>query len=228
MLPISMTAIQAPPFSLYGDGTAIFRDTTASPPVADGPITRGIPFAIVRLNEDQVQTLLEFALGQGALGIARATYELPIMDAGTTTFTLNAGGLRKTVSVNGLGLDVPNTPDTAVLRQLVSLRARLQGFAAEVGGEQPWLPDHYRGILTSDAFGPPAAWPWTSIAPADFRSTNPQGLFVATRVMTPAEIGELGISGFEGGAQGWVFASPTATGGPFSFGFRPILPDDQM
>ena len=61
-----------PEFTLYGDGTIIFRDETASTAPTKGGVTRASPFAVGRLTEAQIQPLLRFALTEGGLGIALA------------------------------------------------------------------------------------------------------------------------------------------------------------
>src|SRR6185369_6780562 len=73
-------ATEGPAFSLYGDGTAIFRDQTAVPPQNIGNVIPGVPYQIVRLTEEQVQALLEFSIGPGGLAVARAHYDLPVAD----------------------------------------------------------------------------------------------------------------------------------------------------
>jgi hypothetical protein len=220
---------EAPQFSLYGDGTAIFRDDAASQPDPIGAVVRKPPYMAIRLTEEQVQALLAFAVGPGGLGIARAQYELPVVDAPTTTFTIIAGGTRKTVSVNGLGIgiDVSSNPDAPVLAELAHLRTRLAGFGSAVGDEQPWAPDRYRGILSTDSFNPPVAWPWDDITPPDIvQAAGQDAPPFPIRSMTPAEVAVLGIPGLEGGATGFSFRSPFPAGILYSFSVRPLLPDE--
>lgn len=222
-------ATEAPAFSLYGDGTAIFRDPASNPPPPVGQVGRGVPYNIVRLTEDQVQTLLAFALGPGGLGVARAEYQLPVADAPTTTFTVNAGGLHKTVSVNGLGIGADAGADAAILRALTEVRSRLVGIGAQVSGETPWAPDRYRGILM-DGFVNGAAvlpWPWKAFTPNDFaqgKDVNDPPFPI--RTMTPAEVSLLGVDQLEGGAQGFLIQSPFPAGVIYAFSLRPLLPDE--
>jgi hypothetical protein len=136
-----------PSFSLFGDATVIFRDPTAMPPANVGTVSFNTPYQFATITEDQIQALLQFAIGPGGLAAARASYQLPIADAPTTTFTLIAGSITKTTSINGLGLDVRPGPDAVILRQLASLWVRLQGFGNEILGERAWSPDRFRGIL---------------------------------------------------------------------------------
>jgi len=219
-------ATRGPIFTLYGDGTVIFHDPTADLPAAIGSVTPGLPYQTVRLSEDQVQALLEFALTEGALGVARDRYDAPIADAPLAVFSVNAGGVKKTVSVNGLGIDSGNVnnPDAPVRQQLAKLADRLQKFRSEVE-EQPWTPERYRGILSEDAFNPPVAWPWTDIQPSDFKApADPNDFSFPTRTMTPAEVAKLGLTGVDGGEQGLTLSGPD--GKTYGFQLRPLMPDE--
>jgi hypothetical protein len=219
-------ATEGPAFSLYGDGTTIFRDPSAVPPQAIGNVTPGVPYQIVRLTEEQIQALLEFAIGPGGLGVARAHYDLPVADAPTATFTLVAGGTTKTVSVNGLGFGAQQAgADGIVLSELEALRTRLTTLGNDVVGEQPWSPDRYRGILTEEGFNPPIAWPWPAISPTDFiQHAGPNDPPFPIRTMTPAEVAALGVSGLEGGAQGITLKA--SDGKTYELRLRPLLPDE--
>lgn len=230
----SFLVTEAPAFSLYGDGTVIFRDPTTSLPAASDEVIRSIPFQAVRLTEDEVQALLAFALGPGGLGIARTQYQLPVADAPTTTFSVAAGGVVKSVSVNGLGLGAEGGADAAVLQALANLRARLMSFGTSVRGETPWRPDRYRGILMEvvgggDQPGRRIAWPWTGIRPSDF--VQPAGQNASswpTRALSPADVAALGLDGLEGGAQGILLERPAGvpSGMPYELALRPLLPDE--
>ena len=48
-----------------------------------------------------------------------------------------------------------------------------------------------------------------------------------TRVMTAEELAVLGIDGFEGGFQGMTLVDPDDPAKTYSFGVRPLLPDEQ-
>jgi hypothetical protein len=148
-----------------------------------------------------------------------------IADAPTATFRIDAGGRKMTVSVNGLGIDGLPGPDSRVLNQLAAMTTRLQRFANEVVGEQPWSPDRYRGILTEDSFDPPVAWPWPTIQPTDFvRHNGPNDPPFPIRTMSPAEVAILGIAHGEGGVQGLSLRGPD--GKTYAFRLRPLLPDE--
>jgi hypothetical protein len=223
-------ATEGPTFSLYGDGTAIFRNPRDANPVPDStasPIIRGVPYQVAHLSEAQVQTLLAFALDPGGLRTADVHYERPIADAPTTVFTIDAGGIKKAVSINGLGIDAASGKDAQILTKLTELATKLQGYGSEVSNEQPWSPDRYRGLLGGDAFNSPMPWPWPNIKPTDFvQPTGPTIIRFPARTMTPAEVARLAITGVEGGLQGVSLLAPD--GKVYSFRLRPLLPDEAL
>jgi hypothetical protein len=224
-------ATEGPTFSLYGDGTAIFRNPRDANPVPDSTASalfRGVPYQIAHLSEAQVQAALAYALDPGGLRDAADHYDRPIADAPTTVFTIDAGGVKKAVSINGLGIDVANGADAAILAKLTALATKLQAYGSEVADEQPWSPDRYRGILSEDAFGSPIPWPWPAISPTDFvRHTGANAPPFPIRTMTPADVARLGITGVEGGLQGVSLNGPSG-GKVYSFRLRPLLPDESF
>ncbi len=227
LVPASFFVTQAPSFSLFGDGTVIFRAASDATPPAIGAVIPGVPYRIAKLSEEQIQALLQFAVGPGALGVARAHYDPGnIADAPTTTFALAAGGVVKTVSVTALGMDWAGSPDAIVVAALAKLAERLATFADEIGNPPTWSPDRFRGVLTEDAFNPPATWPWSGIRPEDFTvPADPSRPSFPTRTMTPDEVKALGLGGLEGGASGITLAGPT--GRTYTLGLRPLFPDEE-
>ena len=224
-VPMGFFATEAPIFTLYGDGTVIFKDGNAAPPPEADGIIRVAAFETVTLTEDQVQGFLSYAIVDGGLGVARASYEGAGADLPTAIFTINAGGQSKTVSVMALGMDRGDSPDTPILAAMATLGEKIRGFAAEVDDETPWTPDRWRGVLTSDAMNPPRAWPWPAIAPADFvQHPEPAAPQFPVRTMTPAEIALLGLDRIEGGFSGLSLTGPD--GKDYFFGLRPLLPDE--
>jgi len=224
-VPMGFLAGQAPTFTLYGDGTVIFRDWNQQQPAPIGDAQPQLPFQIVRLTEDQIQELLEFVIGPGALGIARASYDSAgCADCPTAIIMLNAGGTTKTVSIVALGFDNPQSPDAVILKQLAALGDRLRGFSAP--GAQVWSPDRLRGILSPDAFGNPRNWPWPDVTPADFHELKlPNGFTWNARTMSAAEIGALNMADLQGGVINVVLSGP-GDGKVYSFTLRPLLPDE--
>jgi len=223
-------ATEAPIFTLYGDGTIIFRNPALDPLVPAGSVFPMRPFRTARLSEEQVQDLLALALGEGGLGVARPDYRNDLIsDAPTAVFTVNAGGLQKTVSIYALGLEeegAPDGPARAAFRKLADRLGNIDDGGAIATDE--YQPERYRGILLEGQPGAPdaKAWPWTDIAPADFVSNaDPNAFQLPARVMTIDEVEALGIQPFAGGFQGLTLVGPD-DGKAYSFSLRPLLPDE--
>jgi len=219
-------------FTLYGDGTIVFQQLSDEmpQPLANGA-TPGVPLRIARLDEAQIQELLQFALGEGGLAGARETYENNMVaDAGTAVFTLDGGGLKKTVSVYALGIDLPegqgaDAPARAAFQRLAD---RLRDF--DHGGTVPtdvYVPQKYRGLLF-EAGGvqgvPSIAWPWQDLKLTDF-ATDPNGGF-PSRALTPEQVRALGIPDevAPGGVRDIYVSGPDQK--LYSFAVRPLLPGE--
>jgi hypothetical protein len=224
------TAATAPSFTLYGDGTIIFRDVTKGAIDPIGSVSPFQPLRTAKMNEGQMQTLLDYALNEGGLGAARAEYtDMMVSDASTAVFTVNAGGLAKTVSVYALGVDAPDVPDRLARQALAALRDHLVDI--DQGGTvktDVYAPERYRGVLLEGQAGAPdqKAWPWPDVKPAEFITDgDPNALQLPARVMTAAEIEALGIKPFEGGFVGLPLAGP-GDGKFYTLSVRPLLPDE--
>jgi hypothetical protein len=225
------SAAQAPIFTLYGDGTVIFRNPLKDPPAAQGSTTPFNPLRTAKLNEDQVVELLTLALGQGGLAVARPNYDNPMVaDVGTTVFTIDAGGIKKAVSIMALGMDVDATnPDGPARAGFKKLADRLADF--DQGGSiqtAVYEPKAYRATLV-DGGGMAAPdmvdWPWSDLTVKDFKpDADPNGLQFPHATLTPEQVAALGITGVEGG----FFGTPLkgSDGKPYILAVRPILPDD--
>ena len=224
------TAATAPGFTLYGDGTIVFRDVSKDAPEPIGSVMPFQPLRTAKMNEEQMQTLLDYALTEGGLGGARAEYtDMMVSDASTAVFTVNAGGLAKTVSVYALGFDAPDVPDRLARQTLAALRDRLVDI--DQGGTvktDVYAPERYRAVLLEGQAGAPdqKAWPWPEVKTAEFVANgDPNALQLPARVMTAAEIEALGIKPFEGGFVGLPLAGP-GDGKFYTLSVRPFLPDD--
>ena len=228
--PQAFLATQAPIFTLYGDGTVIFRNPAGPSPAPLDGIYRYAPFRTVRLSEDQVQTILAFAISEGGLGTARPNYgNDQVSDASTAVFTLDAGGLDKVVSIYALGIDLAGLPDAAARAGFAKLAERLAGFDRDgTLDARPYAPDRYRGSLSEGLAGAPGSkpWPWKDIRPTDFiAGTAPNAYGLPTRVLTIAQVEALGVDAFEGGIQGVNLIGPD--GMSYSLSVRPLLPGEQ-
>lgn len=227
-------ASQVPPFTLYGDGTVVFRNLAQEFPPAQGSVATFNPLRTAKLSEEQIQDLLVYALTEGGLGVARPNYPNDqVADASTSIFTVEAGGIKKTVSVYALGMDVAaggvGAADGPARAAFQKLAARLTDF--DQGGSIPtdaYQPTAYRGVLF-EAPGIVApdvrAWPWPDLTVADFKpDADPNGLQFPHRTMTAEELAPLKVTGFEGGFQGLVLTGTDKK--PYTMALRPLLPDE--
>jgi len=226
----AFTAAAVPHFTLYGDGTVIFRNPMLEPPPAEGSIFKMNPLRTAKLSEEQIQDLLKLALTEGGLAVARPEYRNDMVaDAGTAIFTIEAGGLKKTVSVYALGLEQEGMIDGPARATFKKLADRLTDF--DQGGTiktDVYQPTAYRGVLF-EAPGIEAAdvrnWPWPDLTPADFKpDADPNGNQFPHRKLTVEEVDLLKITDYQGGLQNVVLKDPD--GKPYSFSLRPLLPGE--
>jgi hypothetical protein len=230
LVPASFFAAHVPQFTLYGDGTIVWVSGVAmGSGSGTGPST-GQPVRTGRFSEAQVQALLVFALGEGGLGIARATYEQGgIADAPTATFTINADGRSKTVSVYALGIGGLAGPDDAIRARFLKLAARLGEVDGNGAAGAAYDAPAYRGVL-EEASGVQGVavhpWPWPSIKPADFVDPSDQGVFQRRQKrLTPDEAAALGVTGYRNGISGGLYLKGP-DGLTYSLALRPLLPDE--
>jgi hypothetical protein len=231
-VPIDFLASQAPTFTLYGDGVIVFQPKveTFQQPDASG-VVHGVPWRTAKLDEGQIQDLLEFALGPGGLGTARDGYFDPrIADAPNTIFAVDAGGVDKTVTISALS-DQAEGADAAARAGFWKLASRLRDFDA--GGSistDAYQPDRYRGVLfdRDPQPGPVAIkWPWPGIPVTAFKEEPlpDGGTSLPRHTLTQSDVDALGIKDTTGGLQGVVMAGPN--GKTYTLTVRPLLPDEQ-
>jgi hypothetical protein len=221
-VPVDFLATSAPTFTLYGDGTVVFRDGQAVPPDAVGSVMRSVPFQTIKLDEEGIQALLTFALGPGGIGVAVGPYIGAGADIPSTMFTVNADGRQKQVSVMGLSPDMhPN--DLVIVTALAGLAEKLRTFGNDVAGEVVYAPAAYRGVLQKidQANGAVVDWPWTDVKPADF-TAGPND-FLLLHTLTPAQVAALKVPQVEGGMLG---LNVQKDGQLYSLALRPLLPDE--
>jgi hypothetical protein len=224
-------ATQVPTFTLYGDGTVIFRNPMLGFPAPQGSVMTSNPMRTAKLSEEQIQELLVLALGDGGLATARADYANDMVaDASTAEFTIDAGGVQKTVSVYALGLETPNGADAQARAAFKELADTLSDF--DQGGTIPtevYEPETYRGVLLeSPGMDAPdlRAWPWTDITTEDFTTdADPDGIAFPHRTMTTDEIDVLEVQDYEGGFAGLPLQGTDDK--LYTMSLRPLLPDDE-
>ena len=225
------SAAQSPIFTLYGDGTVIFRNPMAEPPAALGSTTPFNPLRTAKLSEDQIVELLTLALGEGGLAAARPSYENPmIADAGTTVFTIDAGGIKKTISIVALGMDVEaGNPDGPARTAFKTFADRLADF--DQGGSidtSVYEPAGYEAsLIESPGMVAPdvVAWPWDDLTIADFKpGADPNGLSFPHATLTADQAAELGVKDYQGGFFGLPLKGSDDK--LYTVALRPVLPDD--
>lgn len=230
-VPVEFLAAHVPYFTLYGDGSVVFVQTSANVQPAEDGISRGYPLRTGKLTEAQVQDLLEFALRDGGLAIAKAEYQNPLVaDAPTAIFEVNADGGKKKVSVVALGMEGEQGPDTAIKASMAKLGERLRDF--DRGGtlsSAAFAPAGYRAVLmdaSGGGSGPARPWPWPSLTLDDFSfPPDPSALQQGTRVLSPDELAAIGVEGLENGVQsGLTVTGPDKK--PYTLVIRPLLPDE--
>lgn len=228
-VPMEFYATAAPQFTLYGDGTVIFKSNEPAPPFG---VSGALPaFLTGKMTEENVQALLQFALGQGRLLNARASYEnMGCADCPTTTFVLNAGGLEKVVSVYALSEITEPGPDQADMAGFAQLQKLLFEFQTEaqagtVSDVTEYDANIYRVTLFEAMGGQPTAepidWPWDDVSPDDFpRGDEPGAILHLDR----AHVESL-LEVPNGGAMGiWVRTEDDTL---YQLAFRPLLPDEE-
>ena len=210
-----------PEFTLYGDGTVIFRGGAAELPPAAGSIVRAIPFRIAWLNAGEIQSLLQYALFEGRLGTARELYETGSVDnIPQDDFWVRAGGLDRHVTV--LGPPQSGGPDAVERNALFALAEHLANFDA--GRSLPaerWAPDRYWAVLPKAGAVPAAAaiaWPWPALTPEGF---------ARRRVMSSVEVAMLGLDDIAGGVMGIHLVGPDGTT-VYSLELYPVFPDENL
>ena len=219
------TTVDEPPiFTAYGDGLVIYT--------AEALPARGLrrELRLGQLDETQLVALLENALTEGGLATARDRYaDVPIADATTTNFEINAAGVHKRVAVYALGEFEEPGPDAAARDAFERLAQALQNFDDEVEAGNvvdlgSYSPQAYRMTIFPDIAGelqPTAEWPWLSVDPSDFVLDN-SGF--GRLVMTPEQaaavlalpVGDIGDP---------VVLGPDDT--YYLIRVRPLLPDEE-
>jgi hypothetical protein len=224
-------ANHVPQFTLYGNGRVVFvRPADEGTTTPDG-IRQNAPLRTGMLSEAQIQELLKFALGDGALGRAGPSYPaVNIADAPTTTFEIHAEGGSKTVSVGALGMDTSGT-DGLIRLAFQKLADRLGNFdqGGLLGGAM-YEPASYRGILFENAMAQGQVirqWPWKDLASAAF-TAPPEGGFAGGRlhVLTPDQVKVLGLTPYQAGLAGGLVLRQV-DGTLVTIVVRPLLPDEK-
>jgi hypothetical protein len=223
-VPMSVAMLEMPTFTLYADGSAIFRPSTG------GTFDKPAPFVEAQLSDEQAAALLAFAAGPGGLGAAAEQYnDMFVSDAPTTVFTIDTPELSKTVSVYALGFENPaGDPNAEILAQLDTLADTLGAFetqveAGNVESAALYEPLSYLATLAPDYEGntaTPVVWPWDIAIP----SFPADGSFPQL-VLTPEQVAQV-TTVPSGGVSDLYFIGPADERVLVSI--RPLLPDEPM
>ena len=223
-VPLEVINTTLPGFSLFADGSAVYRPLPAPWP---SPGVTLPPLQQAQLSARQVDELLAFAIGPGGLSVAEDMYWDPrVIDAPFTVFDIDVPGMTKQVSVYALEIN-HDGPDAGERARLGALAERLGSFDAQVEAGQAvhlgdYQPDRYRGILmpvwegSSQAARP---WPFVDLAPADFVGTGSTGYaeLRPDQVALVATVPNGGITDIR---------LQTADGFDSLLTIRPLLPDE--
>lgn len=227
-IPINFFVTQAPAFTLYGDGTVIFKpiDTRESDPLGGQAY---LPWLVGHLSEQSVQTLLQYALTTGRLANAKAQYDNNMCaDCGSTIFQIDAAGMNKTVNIYALMEENQTGPDAADLTgfsQLVQVLTNIQTQPDyDLGLVTPYDAALYKVVLFEGLGQPPVepkAWPWADLAPADWPKSEEPG--DRAKMLDSEHVAKL-LDVPNGGHIGVWVTEPDGT--VAQLGVRPLLPDE--
>jgi hypothetical protein len=231
-VPPEWLAAHVPIFTLYGDGTVVFVQTTAEFKQGAGGVSTNQPLRTAKLTEEQIQALLLYALQDGGLAVAKEEYSnMMVADAPTAVFTISADNDTKTVSAYGLGFESEPTADSAVLKQLTGLAERLGNFDQNgTLASEPYEATAYRATITEQTGGVQGVqvieWPWDDLTVADFKvPADPNQLPQGTATITPAQAEALGVDGYQNGIAGGIYVKGD-DGKTYSLVVRPLLPHE--
>lgn len=221
-VPQSMALMEMPSFTLYADGTAIYRGPWVEGQTWETPPT----LRVTHLDEELTGQFLA-AVHDPIMTVGPSGLESVIADAPTTTFTFDDGTDQRTVSIYALGFDRPEGPQDPALTTLSTLAASLADFESWASDHglttETYAPEAYLGMLVPAAVqevGLAAEWR-LSVPMDDF--VTPDDSWVPQTVLTPDQVAEL-IPVPNGGVLGLVYAD--GHGGAVELVIRPMLPDE--
>lgn len=230
-IPVEYTLRSFPMLSIFGDGRLITQGPQIE--IYPGP---ALPNLLVRTVSDEgVDAILEAADDAGLLGPGR-DYDFPcIADAGTTTFTLNAGGATHVVSAYALFEGAGDCPgvDAEARGKLVEFQTKLGDLASwlpagSLGEERPFVEDELRVFVRPYSASPEpeleqqvVEWPLPT--PLDtFGEPYPDLENTRCGVVSGTDHDEL-----RDAAQLANELTPWASNGArYQLIFRPLLPDE--
>ncbi|MCY7419634.1 MAG: hypothetical protein LH650_14310 [Chloroflexi bacterium] len=228
-VPVSYNLLSMPTFTLYEDGTLIYRSPTIDV-TFQGAVIELPRLLEAELSQAQVDERIAYALGPGGIADAKPVYDFMfVSDMPTTTFLVQDGDTSTTVSVYALGVMNPETTgDEAELAKLNDLAQKLSDFGPELEKmgvtSTEYQPTRYLATLYPDFEGnaePAAPWPFTDVAPTDFVVDVHD--FTSVVVLTPEQVAEV-TEVPSGGIAGLLYTTPG--GVRTNLAIRPMLPGE--
>ena len=135
LVPDAVRYGEWPYFNLYGDGTLI----TQGPQIEIYPPPALPAMVSQHIDEAGMEAIVEAAREAGLTDGDAQYSNAQVMDAGTTTFVVNAGGVTSTTAVYALGIPpAPNDPMPADEREELD---KIVTFNEQLGSLATWLPD---------------------------------------------------------------------------------------
>jgi hypothetical protein len=136
LLPADQQQMARPAFLMVGDGRVFVTFPVAA--IYPGPAM--VPFHVRRLNESGIQRVLQRVASTGLFGESHVyRSSAPVMDAGSTVFTLRAGGKEVTVTVDVLGINFVDPP-RGMTAEEVGVRRMFDELASWLDGLERVLP----------------------------------------------------------------------------------------
>jgi hypothetical protein len=222
-----------PIFSLYGDGTLL--QPGAQIAIYPGPALPAISSRTI--DEAGIQAVLGEALRaiEGAPDHLTDLSSMPIADATSVVFVVNAGGVERRISLYALA-EAPDRPE-GMPDDVYEARQRLSRLVTKLGNLQPWLPAGSLGDETTyegqaarvfvseyrkvdDLPQQPVAWPVGGSLAHFGEPTQPAGYRCGTLD------GQDWAAVREAAARANQLTPWTDGGDRFSVLFRPLLPDE--
>ena len=217
---------ELPVFRLYADGLAVYR------PLSEEP--ESTPYRFLQLDDPDFEALIRYALDEGGLRGAAATYPGNADDAPSVHVLFDARWIDEEaiadVVITPLIGDGTTDTEGNPLQDLPR-RERLEAFAELLSNFDTWLesqgaageafiPDGYTAALVEPFDGQgDAAWPWPNLTPEQF-GTAEFGRSLAH--VTPAQAASAGV----GPGGGLLGTRPIGPGRAATVLVRPLLPGD--
>jgi len=226
-VPFGFFITQAPTFVLYGDTTAIFRPGT----YVSG--TELPPFVKATMSPEQLDALLTYALTVGRLADAKTDYsDFNVSDAPITLFTIDAGGVDKSVSVYALGIGEHGGADAADYAAFEDLATLFSTFEVQVENGQVlsaelYQPETYRAVLSPTDVNQPDLidWPFGDL-PLDHFEPFADNPSFRLGPLTPEQLSAVATVP-SGGSTGIAILSPAGTEA-YYLQWRPLLPGEDL